>query len=146
MSEEKLTVEQLTVFVENRPGRSWVITNILAENNINLVSFNIADTSEFGLIRFIADDPERAKAVLKENKIVARSTEILVVELSHEVGGLAKVLNIFKENNINIAYLYAFVGNKPDKAVVGIKVENTAESIEKLKASELTLLTLKDLL
>lgn len=146
MSEGKLTVEQLTVFVENRPGRSSVITNILAENNINLVSFNIADTSEFGLIRFITDDPERAKVVLKENKIATRSTEILVVELAHKVGGLAKVLNIFKENNINIAYLYAFVGNKPDKAVVGIKVENTAESIEKLKASELTLLTLKDLI
>ena len=146
MSEEKFTVEQLAVFVENRPGRSSTITNILAENNINLVSFNIADTAEFGLIRFIADDPERAKEVLKENKIIARSSEILVVELSHKVGGLAKVLNIFKENNINIAYLYAFVGNKPDKAVVGIKVENTAESVEKLKASELTLLTLKDLI
>ncbi len=146
MSEGKFTVEQLAVFVENRPGRSSVITNILAENNINLVSFNVADTSEYGLIRFIADDPEKAKKVLKENNIIARSTEILVVELSHTVGGLAKVLNIFKDNNINISYLYAFVGNKPDKAVVGIKVDNTAESIEKLKASELTLLSLEDLL
>jgi len=141
-----MKVEQLTVFVENRSGRGAIITRLLADAGINLISFNIADSSDYGLIRIIADDPEKAKGILKEHNISVKSTSIIVVELPHEIGGLADVLEIFSKENINIDYLYAFVGNKPNRAIVGVKVADTDESIEKLKEHNLKLLSLNDII
>lgn len=146
MSEDHFTVEQLTVFVENKPGRSAKIFNILAQGGVDLISSCIADTNDFGLIRLIASEPDKAKKILKENNISARSTEILVVSLPDKVGGLAHVLNAVGESNINISYMYAFVSRKPGEVVVGLKVDNLEESLKKLKDANLRLMTLDDLL
>ena len=146
MDDSHFTVTQLTVFIENKPGRSAHIATLLAEGGINLTSFNVADTSEYGLLRFIADDPAKAKEILKKNNISARSTEIIVVALPDRVGGLAHVLNVIKENNVNIGYLYAFVSRKPGQVVIGLKVDDIESSVRKLQDADLELLTLKDLL
>ncbi|MBQ0105028.1 MAG: amino acid-binding protein [Armatimonadetes bacterium] len=146
MDDSHFTVTQLTVFIENKPGRSAHIATLLAEGGINLTSFNIADTSEYGLLRFIADDPVKAKEILKEHNISARSTEIIVAALPDKVGGLAHVLNVIKENNVNIGYLYAFVSRQPGEVVIGMKVDNVEESVKKLREAGMKLLCLKDLL
>ena len=146
MDDSHFTVTQLTVFIENKPGRSAHIATLLAEGGINLTSFNVADTSEYGLLRFIADDPVKAKEILKEHNISARSTEIIVAALPDKVGGLAHVLNVIKENNVNIGYLYAFVSRQPGEVVIGMKVDNVEESVKKLREAGMKLLCLKDLL
>lgn len=146
MSEGNFTVEQLTVFIENKPGRGSKIFNILAEGGINLVSSTIADTNDFGLLRIIADDPAKAKKILKENNISAKSTEIIVVSLPDKVGGMAHVLNVISENGINIAYMYAFVSRRPGQVVIGVKVDNLEESVKKLREANLNLLSLDDII
>lgn len=141
-----MTVEQLSVFVENKTGRGYEIAKILAEANIDLISLNISETSDYGLLRVIVNDPEKAKEEFRKNKIVFKSTPIIVIEVPNVPGGMFKALGEFRKNNINIRYLYAFVGNHPNKAIAGIKVENTEESLELLKDSDIKLLSLKDLI
>ena len=141
-----MTVEQLSIFLENKTGRSYNIAEILAKADIDLISFNISETTDYGLLRIIVNDPEKAKEVFKKNNIVFKSTPIIVIEVPNVPGGMYKALQVFKENEIDIRYLYAFVGNHPNKAIAGIKVENTEESLKILKNSNITLLSLKDLL
>jgi len=136
-----MSVIQLTVFIENKSGRLLSVTKLLAENNINVRSMCVADTSEYGLVRFIVDNPEKAKEVLNKNAISVRSTEIIAIELEDDPGGLSKVLSVFADKCINIEYLYAFTGGPAGKAIVGFKVDSdVAQVLEELSETDLKIL------
>jgi hypothetical protein len=123
-------IKQISVFVENSSGRLAEITAVLAAAGINLRALTIADTADFGILRIIADDPDKALSVLQEKKYTARATEVIGVELEDKPGALARVLDIFSKTGVNIEYLYASLGQSHGNAVVIFKVQDMAHGLK----------------
>lgn len=123
-------IKQISVFVENSSGRLAEITAVLAAAGVNLRALTIADTADFGILRIIADDPDKALAVLQEKKYTARATEVIGVELEDKPGALARVLEIFSQTSVNIEYLYASLGQSHGNAVVIFKVQDMAHGLK----------------
>lgn len=128
-------VKQISVFVENKKGRLYKMTKVLGDNGIDLIALSIADTTNFGILRCIVSDPQKAIAVLKENGFTASATEVLAVEVPDVPGGLASVLEILKDNEITVEYLYSFVRTHDDKALVLFRVEEPEKTIKVLSQS-----------
>lgn len=124
-----MKVKQISVFLENKSGRLNAVANLLAANGINIRALSIADTSAYGILRLIVNDPELAYKVLREASFTVSLTEVIGVEMPDEPGGLARVLNILDCHGINIEYLYAFVSSVQGKAMVIFRVENIEEAI-----------------
>ena len=126
-------VKQLSVFLENREGRLDKVLATLKENDINIVSLSLADTSDYGLLRMIVSDPSKGKAVLKEAGFTAMLTDVLAVKLAHKVGQLQVLLAEICKAGINIDYTYALATGSDDASIV-IKttdIEKAAEVLEK---------------
>ncbi len=111
-----MAIRQLSVFVENKKGSLHEITDVLAKAGIDLRSMCIADTSDYGIVRIIADDPVRAQKVLADNGHVANIREVTAFASPDVPGGLAQVLDILEDNGVNIEYLYALVTKNVGKA------------------------------
>ncbi len=116
--------KQLSVFLENKAGRLSSVTRTLGEAAINIRALSIADTSDFGILRIIVNDPERAYKILKEAGFTVSETEVIAVRVQDSPGGLASVLEQMSEANLNIEYLYAFLGTSENDALVIFKVED----------------------
>lgn len=125
---------QLSVFLENKPGRLSEPCNLLAEAGINIVTLSLADTQQFGILRLIVRDWEKAKAVLEEAGCVVNVTEVVATEVADRPGGLAEVLAIIEASAVNIEYMYAFVFGKGDKAVLVFRFDNPDAAIELLQS------------
>ena len=115
-----MIAKQVTVFLENKSGRLNEVTHILGEAGINISAFSIADTSDFGVLRMIVPDPEKAVEVLKANEFSVQTTRVVLMTTPNKPGSLAKALQILSDENIFIEYLYAFSLNE-DSAVVVIR-------------------------
>lgn len=116
--------KQLSVFLENKAGRLSSVTRTLGEAGINIRALSIADTSDFGILRIIVNDPVKAYKILKEAGFTVSETEVIAVRVKDAPGGLASVLEQMSEANLNIEYLYAFLGTSEDDALVIFKVED----------------------
>ena len=103
-----MIVKQVSVFLENKSGRLNEVTQILGEAGLNMTAFTIADTSDFGILRLIVSDPEKAKDLLKKNSFAVQITEVVLVQTPNQPGGLARMLNILNTENVFIEYMYAF--------------------------------------
>ena len=136
-----MLVEQIAVFLENKSGRLAEITAVLAENNINIRALSVADTADFGILRLIVDNVEKAKAVLKDNGFTVGKTTVIAVEVADKTGGLAKVLKCIHESNINVEYMYAFVNKTGENAVLIFRFEKMDEAIDALRKEGFTILT-----
>ena len=119
-----MAIRQLSVFLENKKGTLHEITDVLAKADIDLRSMCIADTSDYGIVRIIADDPERAKDVLSEAGHIANVREVTAFAVPDCPGGLAKVLSILEENSVDIEYMYAFLGRTEGKALMVLKADD----------------------
>jgi hypothetical protein len=128
-------VRQISVFLENKPGKLAVVTNVLFENNIDISAISIADTSQFGIVRMIVNDPEKAASVIKEAGFPVSMTEVLAVEVSDSPGGLNEVLRVFENGEISVEYVYSFLKRNADKALILFKVDNPEKAIQILKDS-----------
>ncbi|MBQ0103176.1 MAG: amino acid-binding protein [Prevotellaceae bacterium] len=106
-----MTIQQLSVFVENKSGAMLHILNLLKAEGIQLLAVNIADTVEYGIFRIICSEPSKAYNVLKDAKVSVTLTDVFAIELDDEVGELANVLEIFNKEGISITYLYSFLLN-----------------------------------
>lgn len=126
-------VKQISVFLENKAGRLASVTKTLGQAGINIRALSIADTSDFGILRLIVNDPEKAYQVLKDGGFTVSETEVIAVEVPDSPGGLAGVLEILGQESINIEYLYAFIGKATEDALVIFKVENPEKAIVALK-------------
>ena len=134
-------LKQITVFLENKPGRMEEVTGCLAEANINLHALSLADTTDFGILRIITSDTEKAMTVLKDNNFMAKTTQVIAVAIDHSPGSLHKVLHALNAPDISIEYIYAFTSrHKSYDAIVIFSVGNPTAAIEKLTSSGLTLL------
>ncbi|MDN5325628.1 MAG: hypothetical protein PWP41_323 [Moorella sp. (in: firmicutes)] len=129
-----MKIKQISVFLENKSGRLAAVTRLLARHSINIRALSIADTSDFGILRLIVDDPDRAYTELKGAGFTVSLTEVLGVEMPDRPGGLSNILSILEENGINIEYLYAFIGRGDNGALVIFRVEELDAAINVLQA------------
>lgn len=141
IQEINMRVEQIAVFLENKSGRLAEITSVLKEKNINIRALSVADTADFGILRLIVDDVERAKTALKDNKFTVAKTDVVAVEVADKVGGLAAVLKTLDASAINVEYMYAFVNKSGDNAVLIFRFDEMDRAIKDLQDEGFTLLT-----
>ena len=123
-----MSVKQISVFVENKSGSLAKITKVLSKNNIDLEALSLADTTDFGILRLIVNDPAKAQLILNENHFTVKETDVLAVAIDDTPGGLHKVLSVLEKEGIQIEYMYAFTEKTLDNALVILRVENNAEA------------------
>jgi len=116
--------KQISVFLENKSGRLAHVTRVLGDAGINIRALSIADTSDFGILRLIVNDPVKAYKILREAGFTVSETEVIAVRMPDAPGGLASVLDQMSNENLNIEYLYAFLGMSGSDALVIFKVED----------------------
>ena len=124
-----MIIKQISLFMENSTGRLAGATDLLAEAKINLRAISIADTTEFGILRLIADQPEKAVKLLKQAGFAARETDVIAVEIADEPGSLARIMALFRDEGVGIEYLYASLEHRAGKATIVMKVDNTAAAL-----------------
>lgn len=117
-----MSVKQISVFLENRPGALKAMTAVLAEHQIDMRAFSLAETSEFGIARIIVDDNDKTTAVLREAGFVHSLTPVIGVALSDTPGGLDSVLQVLSDAQVNIEYMYAFLGGRENAAYMIFRV------------------------
>jgi len=125
--------KQISVFLENKAGRLSRVTRVLGDASINIRALSLADTSDFGILRIIVNDPDKAYEILKAADFTVSITEVVAVQLLDKPGSLADMLDHLAEVNLNIEYLYAFLGGG-NNAVVVLKVEDAEKAVESFKA------------
>lgn len=123
-----MLVQQLSVFLENKPGRLLAAIEQLAANGVDISALSIADTAEFGILRLIVDDPETAKAVLAKSGVVSRISDVIAIAMSDTPGGSVAILRLLSQNGFNIEYMYACVGKVSGKALSLLRVDRPAEA------------------
>jgi hypothetical protein len=138
-------VKQVSIFLENRAGRLAEVTKLLSDNQLNIRALSVADTSDFGILRLIVNDPDKAIGVLKGANYTVSAAEVVAIEVDDRPGGLARILGIFDENRINVEYMYAFLAKIPDKAVLIFRFDDNKSVIEKLKNKDIRLIGAKEL-
>ena len=107
-----MSLNQISVFLENKPGRLQALTDTLAQKSINMRALSLAEASDFGIVRIIADDLDAAAAVLKDEGYIYTITKVVGVAIPDEPGGLNNVLKILSEGSVNVEYMYAFLARK----------------------------------
>lgn len=138
-----MIIKQLSVFLEDKVGRLTEMTGILAENNINISAFSIADAADYGIVRFIVSKPEEAVRVLKAKNFSVNITEVVCLIVPHEPGGLYKALSVLSSNNIPVDYMYAFAVD--NSATVVIRSTSNNEVIRVLQENRMELLRASDI-
>ena len=136
-----MKVKQISIFLENKSGRLAGVTKILGDNGINIRALSIADTTDFGILRLIVSEPEKASQILKAEDFAVSETEIIAVQVPDKPGGLAGILKILNDAKINIEYMYAFVGKSGADAVVVFRLEEIDRAISLLQQTGITLLS-----
>jgi len=135
-----MKVKQISIFLENKAGRLAEVTNILGEEGINIRALSLADTSDFGILRLIVNDPEKAAKALRGRGFTVGETEVLAVEVPDRPGGLGKILSLLHQGGMNVEYMYAFVERSSDNAVIIFRFDNIDDAIRVLLAKGVTIL------
>ena len=141
-----MSIMQISVFLENKPGTLKKMTGVLAANKINMRATSLAETKDFGIARLVVDDAMSAVNTLKEHNFVASLTPVLAIEIPDEAGGLDKLLENFDDAEVNIEYMYAFTGGKnTDHAYMIFRVSDTKAADAKLNGKGVKILTQEDI-
>ncbi len=124
-----MKIKQLSVFLENKAGRLSGPCHVLGKAGVNILTLSLADTQEFGILRLIVKDWQRARAVLEQGGCVVKVTEVLAIEVADRPGGGAEVLEVLERANINVQYMYAFTFRRGDKAVLVFRFDDADTAI-----------------
>jgi len=127
-----MRVEQISVFLENKAGRLAEVSRILAEAGVNIRALSLADTSDFGILRLIVNDDAKAKEALKRHGFTVGKTDVVAVEVEDRPGGLYKILDTLCKSNVNVEYMYAFVQQSGNNAVIIFRFDNLDEAVKVL--------------
>lgn len=138
-------IKQISVFVENKKGRLARITDMLGKGGVDLIALSIADTTNFGIMRCIVSNPDKAISLLKKNDYTASTTEVIVAEVVDKPGGLAYVLGLLDQADISVEYLYSFVRTPNENALILFRVEDIGAATTALKAGGVKILDEKDI-
>ena len=140
-----MSVKQISVFLENKPGMLNQMTNILSEHDIDLRALSLAETTDFGIARFIVDNVLETVTILNEAGYINRLTPVVAAEIPDEPGALNRVLNIFKENDINLEYMYAILSAEGSNAYMIFKVEDDEKASAALVSNGIKVLSQEDM-
>lgn len=135
-----MKVEQISVFLENKAGRLAEVTNTLATNEINIRALSLADTTDFGILRLIVDNSEKAKSVLKDKGFTVGKTNVVAVEVEDKPGGLNYILDTLGNNGINVEYMYAFVMPGSTNATLIFRFDKTDQAVEILSQNNIPII------
>jgi hypothetical protein len=136
-----MKVDQIAVFLENKSGRLAAITKALSDNTINIRALSVADTADFGILRLIVDDTDKATSVLKNEGFTVGKAVVVAVEVADRPGGLARVLSVLHEAAINVEYMYAFVEKSGENAVLIFRFDDPDMAITVLQKAGIRILT-----
>jgi len=139
-----MIVNQVSVFLENRAGRLQEVAELLGENNINIRALCVADTSDFGILRMIVDDTDRAISILRDANFSVAKTPVIAVKVTDKPGGLAHTLDAFLKAGLNVEYTYASLTREKDKAILIFKIEDIKQAIDRLSQQNIEVLTEKE--
>ena len=130
-----MNIKQISVFLENKPGALYAMTGVLAQNQVDMRALSVAETKDFGIVRMIVADVYKATTVLKEAGYIHSITPVLGVAIPDVPGGLNKVLQVLDEAQMNVEYMYAFLGGKKsDRAYMVFRVEDNEAATAALAA------------
>jgi len=137
---EVMKVEQISIFLENKSGRLAEVTKILGDGGVNIRALSLADTSDFGILRLIVNNTEKAKEILKKHNFTVGKTEVIAVEVSDKPGGLAYILDVLRKKDINVEYMYAFVERSGKDAVIIFRFDDIDRAITVLTDNKIVVL------
>lgn len=138
-----MLIKQLSVFIENKEGRLEGVTQVLMENNINIASFSLADTTEYGMLRMIVSDPEEGRRVLKKEGFSAKLTDVIAVKISQKPGTLHEVLKVLYDGGLSVEYMYTLATAGIDTSII-MKISDLSFALEVLKKNGYTVCTAKE--
>ena len=139
-----MKVEQISIFLENKSGRLAEVATVLAGAGINIRALSLADTTDFGILRLIVNDTEKAKQVLKDNGFTVGKTEVIAVEVPDKPGGLANILTVMKDEGVNVEYMYAFVQRSGANAIIIFRFDELEKAIQALQKAGVSILKGED--
>ena len=139
-----MKIKQLSIFLQNRMGSLSKPLEVLTVANVNIRAMCMADTSEFGILRLVVDDPEKGKEALEENNFLVKITDIIGVEMNDTPGGLTTVLDIIKDNLIDLEYLYAFSHEKAEKAILLLHADDIDKLISVLSENNVPIVSAEE--
>ncbi len=139
-----MVAKQLSVFIENRQGRLGEVLNVLKANGVNILSLSLADTTEYGLLRLIVNNPVLGKEKLTESGFSTMLTDVLILKINHEAGSLQGLLKILSDNGVNIEYMYG-LSIESEQAYVVLKASDINKLMEILEANNIRTLSNQDL-
>jgi hypothetical protein len=140
-----MKITQISVFLENRKGRLYDVCNVLGKNGINIRALTIAETESFGVLRIVVDKSDLAINILKKNGFVANLTDVVAIEVGDKPGGLAAVLKIFADNDVNGEYMYGFVEKFSDNALLVFRFEDVEKAQKILTEKGVKIVTRKEI-
>ncbi len=135
-----MKVEQISIFIENKSGRLAEVARVLGDAGVNIRALSLADTSDFGILRLIVNDCEKAKQVLKNTGFTVSKTEVVAIEVPDRPGGLFEILQALDKESINVEYMYAFVERCGENAVIIFRFDETEKAIKTLLDKEFNVL------
>jgi hypothetical protein len=138
-----MLIKQLSIFLENKKGRFTEVSQILGEAGINMTAFTVAESSDFGILRLIVSDPEKAKQVLKEHLYAVSTTDVVCVQCPNKPGSLSAIMSIITDANIFVEYMYAF--SSGDRALVIIRPDDLNKTAVVLSENKIDLLASNEL-
>lgn len=138
-----MSVKQISVFIENKKGALAEVTKFMAEHDINLKALSIADTQDFGILRIITDNPDRARDVLRDAGYTAVATSVLAVAIEDKPGSMATVLDVLNDADVAVEYTYAFMSSAPGKAYMIFRVDNNEKATNALTAKNIAITVLE---
>ena len=123
-----MIVKQISIFVENKMGRLLAISEVLAKNDIDISALSLADTEDYGVLRLIVSDPNKAKAVLNESGVICKINDVLAVAIDDRPGGFNDALKILSKNGVDVKYMYASLSHEKGKAIMILRVDDVEKA------------------
>ncbi|MDT8380237.1 MAG: ACT domain-containing protein [Desulfotignum sp.] len=140
-----MLAEQISIFIENKEGRLAEVTAILSDADVNIRALSLADTTDFGVLRLIVNDNEKAEQALRKEGFTVGRTKVLAVEVSDEPGGLNKVLDPLWMQNVNVEYMYAFANPQCKNAIMVFRFDDHDKALEILKKHQIKVITTEEI-
>jgi hypothetical protein len=128
-----MKIKQISIFLENRKGRLYDVCSLLGKHDINIRALNVAETESFGVLRIVVNKAQEAVKALGDAGIVAKITDVVAVEVEDRPGGLADILKVLADEDVNIEYMYGFVEKSSDKALMVFRFDDVDKAVEILK-------------
>ncbi len=140
-----MLIKQLSIFIPNKKGSLSQLTDILTAHNIDIRAIAVFDTAEFGILRIVVDDPDRAVEILNKEGVVAKVSKVIAVEPEDKPGSLNQIFDILKNVDINIEYIYSFIMRKKEMPYIVLKVDQQEKAVEELTANGINVINKEEI-